>query len=146
MESLPKFVAGVTPGKKVDMEIIRDGKRKTISVTIAILKDKAAEEAVAKQDTVTDLLGIQVQDITRELADSLQLEVTEGVLVAEVVPGEAGAEAGLRRGDVITEMNRKPIKSVTDYKQAASKVKADDSVLFLVKRGGATIYIAVKVK
>ena len=146
MESLPKFVAGVTPGKKVDMEIIRDGKLKTISVTIAILKDKAAEEAVAKQDTVTDLLGIQVQDITRELADSLQLEVTEGVLVAEVVPGEAGAEAGLRRGDVITEMNRKPIKSVTDYKQAASKVKADDSVLFLVKRGGTTIYIAVKVK
>lgn len=146
MESLPKYVASVTPGKKVDIEIIRDGKRKTIPVTIAILKDKMAEEGVAKQETAVDLLGVQVQDITRELADSLQLDVVEGVLIAEVTPGEAGAEAGLRRGDVVTEMNRKPIKGVSDYNQIASKIKSGDSALFLVKRGGTTIYIAVKVK
>lgn len=145
MESLPKYVASVTPGKKVDLEIVRDGKRKTISVTIEVLKDKEAEE-VAKQDTAPDLLGIQVQDITRELADSLQLDSTEGVLIAEVAPGEAGAEAGLRRGDVITEMNKKPVKSSTDYNTIAAKVKVGDSVLFLLKRGGTTIYVAVKVK
>lgn len=145
MESLPKFVASVTPGKKVDLEIVRDGKRKTVPVTIAVLKDKETEE-MAKQESASDLLGIQVQDITRELADSLQLDSTEGVLIAEVMPGEAGAESGLRRGDVVSEMNKKAIKSIADYNEIASKVKAGDTVLFLLKRGGSTIYVAVKVK
>jgi serine protease Do len=145
MESLPKYVAGVTPGKKVDLEIVRDGKRKTMPVTIAVLKDKEAEE-MTKHEAASDLLGIQVQDITKELAESLQLDTTEGVLIAEVMPGEAGAESGLRRGDVIAEMNKKPIKSISDYNEIASKVKAGDTVLFLLKRGGSTIYVAVKMK
>ncbi|MBI4384606.1 MAG: PDZ domain-containing protein, partial [Nitrospinae bacterium] len=143
METLPKLVAAVIPGSKVDVEVIRDGKRMTVPVTIAVLKD---EESKPREAPPVDLLGIHAQDITPELAESMQLDTSEGVLIAEVNPGEAGAEAGLRRGDVVTEMNRRPIRNMADYSAVASKIKSGDTVLFLLKRGGTTIYIAVKVK
>ena len=88
---------------------------------------------------------MQVQDITPELAQSLQLEDSEGVLVSDVTPGGSASEAGIRRSDVIAEMNRTPIKNLDDYQRLLRSVKKDASVLFLVKRQGTTIYIVVKV-
>ncbi len=139
MEMLPKIVAGTSPGITVPVEVVREGAKKIISVTIEVLKD--AEEQVA---SLGDPLGLQVQDITPELAQSLDLEDSEGVLVADVQAGEAGGEAGVRRGDVISEVNRKPIKNIADYKMVTSKIKKGGTVLLLVKRSGSTIYIAVK--
>ena len=92
-----------------------------------------------------DPLGLQVQDITEELARSLQLEGAEGVLVSDVTAGNAASEAGIRRGDVISEMNRSIVKDMRDYQNLLASVKKGSSVLFLIKRGGSTIYIAVKV-
>ena len=141
MEDLPKIVAATTPGSAVDVEVIRDGSRKVLRVTIEVLKD-TQEVAVAKADP----LGLQVQDITEELAQGLKLKDLEGVLVSDVAAGEAASEAGIRRGDVISEMNRSPVKNVGDYKHMLASVQKGSSVLFLVKRGGSTIYIAVKVE
>lgn len=89
---------------------------------------------------------MEVQDITPELAQSLQLEVTEGVLVSNVEQGKPAGEAGLRRGDVITEINRKSVRNVGDYTQLTRGFKAGDTALMLVRRGGSTIYIAVKIQ
>ena len=100
------------------------------------------------QDTVAakaDLLGLQVQDITEELAKNLKLEGSEGVLVSDVTAGNAASEAGIRRGDVISEMNRSTVKDMRDYQNLLASVEKGSSVLFLIKRGGSTIYIAVKV-
>ncbi|MFQ5716257.1 MAG: PDZ domain-containing protein, partial [Nitrospinales bacterium] len=72
------------------------------------------------------------------------LEDTVGVLVWNVAPGEPAGEAGLRRGDVIAEVNRKPVNNIAEYKRATSKLHEGDTVLFLVKRGGTSIFIAVK--
>ncbi len=141
METLPKMVAAVTPGSEVDVVVIRDGKKKTIPVTIAVLKDDMAK---AKKEV--DLLGLQVQDITPELAETLQLEEKSGVLVSEVTPGGPSGEAGIRRGDVITEMNRKPVNNLASYQALAKNVESGKTVLFLIKRGGSTIYVAVKIK
>ncbi|MFT4578717.1 MAG: serine protease Do [Nitrospinales bacterium] len=141
MEDLPKIVAATTPNSVVDVEVIREGSKKTLQVTIEVLKD-SQPLVVAK---VADPLGMQVQDITKELAQSLQLEDTQGVLVSDVTPGNSAAESGIRRGDVIAEMNRNPVKSMQDYQRLIGSVEKGASVLFLVKRGGTTIYIAVKV-
>ena len=140
MESLPKIVGSTTPGKAVKVEIIRDGKKKVLDVTIAILKDE--EIKVAQLDP----MGIQVQDITPDIAQSLKLEGVEGVLVSDVTPGEAGGESGLKRGDIISEVNRNKVKNTADYNRVTSKLKRGDTALMLVKRGGTTIYIAVKLK
>ncbi|MFQ5450221.1 MAG: DegQ family serine endoprotease [Nitrospinaceae bacterium] len=140
MEILPKIVASTSPGTTVDVEVIRDGKKKVFPVTVDVLKDSESIQ-LAKRDP----LGLQVQDITPELMQSLQLDSTDGVLVSDVTAGGTAAEAGIRRGDVITEINRKPVKSVQDYRKAATSDKKGNTMLFLVRRGGTTIYIAVKV-
>jgi serine protease Do len=141
MEDLPKIVAATRPNSVVDVEVIRDGSEKTLRVSIELLKD-SKEVVVAKADP----LGLQVQDITEELAQGLQLEGIEGVLVSDVTAGNAAAEAGVRRGDVISEMNRGPVKNMQDYQNLLASVEKGSSVLFLIKRGGSTIYIAVKVE
>ena len=140
MEDLPKMVAATTPNAVVNVEVIREGSPKILKVKIEVLKDKKTE-VVAKADP----LGLQVQDITEELAQSLKLENIQGVLVSDVTPGGFAGESGIRRGDVITEINRAPISNVQDYKRLLNSVNKGASVLFLVKRGGTTIYIAVKV-
>jgi serine protease Do len=141
MEDLPKIVAATNPGSAIDVEVIREGSRKVLRVTIEVLKD-SQKVVVAK----ADLLGLQVQGITKELAQGLKLQDLEGVLVSDVAAGNAASEAGIRRGDVISEMNRAPVKNVTDYQNLLASVHKGSSVLFLVKRGGSTIYIAVKVE
>lgn len=138
MENLPKVVAGTPPGKPVEVEVIRNGKNKTLDITIALLEDKATKMA-----SLGGPLGIQVQDITPELAQSFNLEDKEGVLVSSVAAGEPAAEAGLRQGDVITEVNRKPVRSLAEYKGLISQVRGG-TILLLVKRSGSSIFIAVK--
>ena len=140
MEDLPKIVAATTPNSVVNVEIVREGSPKTLSIKIETLTE-TQPTVVAKADP----LGMQLQDITPELAKSLQLEDNQGVLVSDVIPGNSAAESGIRRGDVISEMNRNLITNMKDYQRLAGSVKIGDSVLFLVKRGGTTIYIAVKV-
>jgi serine protease Do len=141
MEDLPKIVAATNPGLAVDVEVIREGSRKVLRITIEVLKD-SREVVLAKADP----LGLQVQDITEELAQGLKLPDLEGVLVSDVAAGNAASEAGIRRGDVISEMNRAPVTNVADYQNLLASVQKGSSVLFLVKRGGSTIYIAVKVE
>lgn len=140
MESLPKIVGGTAPGKAVRVEVIRDGSKKTLKVTIAVLKDEEMKVAAL------DPLGIQVQDITPDIAQSLNLKEVEGVLVSDVTPGLAGGEAGLKRGDIIAEVNRKKIKNTNDFNRVTAKLKRGTTALMLVKRGGTTIYIAVKLQ
>ena len=66
--------------------------------------------------------------------------------MADVTAGEPAAESGIRRGDIIAEINRNPVKNLEDYDSLTANLEAGSSVLFLIKRGGTTIYIAVKVK
>ncbi|MBC8284914.1 MAG: PDZ domain-containing protein, partial [Nitrospinae bacterium] len=139
MEDLPKIVAATTPNSVVNVDVIREGSPKTLRVKIEVLEDKQAT-VVAKADP----LGLQVQDITAELAQSLQLEDTDGVLVSDVTPDGSAGESGIRRGDVIAEMNRTPINNTQDYQRLMASANKGASFLFLVKRGGTTIYIAVK--
>ena len=115
----------------------------TLDVRIAILKD--GDLKVAKLPSL-DSLGMQGQDITPGLAQSLNLDSEEGVLVSDVTAGLSAAEAGIRRGDVITEIDRKPISNMVEYKRSLGTIKKGRTVLFLVRRSGSTIYIAVKIK
>ncbi|MEE2987196.1 MAG: DegQ family serine endoprotease [Nitrospinota bacterium] len=139
MDVLPKVVAQAIPNKVVEVEVIREGKSKIINVKIEVLKD-AEKVQVAQKNK----LGIQVQDITPELAKSLKLDSAEGVLVSDVTAGEPAAEKGLRRGDVISEINKKPVRNMSDYNQLVGSLNQEDTVLLLVRRGATTIYIAIK--
>ncbi len=140
MEELPKIVAQTKPGKSAKVVVIRDGKRKEFDVGVDKLKDS---KEIA--DQVTQKLGMNVQDITPEIANSLKLESTEGVLVANVEFGSPAGEAGIRRGDVVLEINRAKIKDLKDFEKAVKDVKKGDNLLFLLQRGTGTVFIAVTV-
>ena len=144
MKQLPKIVAQTTPDTNVDVVVVRDGKSVVLNVHIAILKD--GEQKLAQGGATEDPLGMQGQDITPELAQSLKLDSEEGVLVSDVTAGQSAAEAGIKRGDVITEIDRQPVRNMSEYKRSLGAISKGRTVLFLIKRGGTTIYIAVRIK
>ena len=144
MEQLPKIVAQTTPDTDVNVVVVRDGKSMTLNVHIAVLKD--GDQKLAQGGATEDPLGMQGQDITPELAQSLNLDSEEGVLVSDVTAGQSAAEAGIKRGDVITEIDRKPVRNMSEYKRSLGTIRKGRTVLFLIKRGGTTIYIAVRIK
>jgi serine protease Do len=141
VDVLPKIVAETKPGKSVEVELIRNGKVKNLNISIAALDD---DRPRVHRTSFGDNLGIQAQDITPELAQSFSLENSEGVLVSGVTSGEPASEAGLKRGDVIVEVNRQPVRNVAEYQNKISKAQNGSTVLLLVKRSGNSIYVAVR--
>ncbi|MGH7769939.1 MAG: PDZ domain-containing protein, partial [Candidatus Binatia bacterium] len=72
------------------------------------------------------------------------LERAEGVVITAVEPGSPADDAGLRRGDIILEVDRKAVRKVADFRKAAGEIKKGKGVLFLVRRGENTLFLALK--
>ncbi len=140
MDVLPRRVAATRPGKKATVTILRDGKKKSLKVTIGTLEEKK----IAKARFTEEELGITVQEITRDLAEHFDLETREGVIVSDVDRSGPAWEGGIRRGDIVLEVNRQTIKTMKDYRQALKKYAGKGTVLLLVRRGGNTLYVAIK--
>jgi serine protease Do len=142
MEELPRRVAGVAPGKSVDVIVRRGGEEKTFQVKVGKL---AENEQVASAEPDDEdgpvVFGLRVQDLTRELAEQLGVEGESGVVVTEVENGSPAAKAGMRRGDVILEVNQAVVANVGAFRDAA---RDQTKLLLLVRRGEAAIYVAVK--
>jgi serine protease Do len=139
MHELPRIVANTPVGKRVKVDVLRQGQTTTLTVTIAELK----EEPVTPPPEVATQLGMEVQDLTPELAQRMGLRNMEGVFVASVDADSPAAEAGVRRGDVILEVNRQPIRNTHDYTEALRRT-ADATILLLISRGESTLYVALK--
>jgi len=137
---LPIIVARTAVDKKVRMKVLRDKKEIALNVAVGELKD---EEVVASAPEKGEL-GLTVQRLTPQMAENLGLEKVEGVVVTAVEPGSAGDDAGIRRGDVILEVDRKAVRSLDEYKKAVAAVRKGRGVLFLVRRGESTIFLALK--
>jgi serine protease Do len=137
---LPIIVARTPIDKKVRMKVLRDKKETYLTVAVGELKD---EEVVATAPEKGEL-GLTVQRLTPQMAESLGLEKAEGVVVTAVEPGSAAEEAGIRRGDIIVEVDRKAVRSIDDYKKAVAGVRKGRGVLFLVRRGDSTLFLALK--
>jgi serine protease Do len=137
---LPAAVARVAPGTSVQLKIAREGKQISLPITVGEMKDS---EVIASIGPESDL-GLTVQPVTPDIAQSLWLERAEGLVVASVKPGSAADDAGLRSGDVITQVNRHPVKNLADYNREISRTEKTKSVLFLVHRGESSVFLALK--
>ena len=147
ISDLPRIVATTPPGKSVEIKALRDGKEKTFFIKVGTKMDEEEAEAAPTEETdgaPDTRLGLSAQPITPEIAKRLGKKETDGVIISSVKPESPSAEAGLRRGDIIKEIDRKPIRSMSDYSKALTDAEKNDVVLFLVERGGNTIYVIVK--
>ena len=89
-------------------------------------------------------MGLSVQPVTPELAQRMDLDRAEGLVVSSVKQGSAAEEAGLRSGDLITQVNRRPVKNLADYNREIAATEKGKSVLFLVRRGQNSLFLALK--
>jgi len=136
---LPAQVARIAPGTTVPVTLLRDGKESTLPVTVGEMKESEVVASTARGD-----LGLTVQPMTPEIAESLGLERAEGLVVTRVEPGSAADEAGLREGDWITQVNRQPVKTLADYNREMARSPKNRSVLLLVRRGESSLFLALK--
>jgi serine protease Do len=133
---LRNIVAATNPDTEVEVTVMRDGKPKTLTVKIGTLTSTESEE------TVLTGLGLSVEKLTPEKAEELGVEEPAGVAVTEVNPGSSAAQAGIRPGDVIVEVDRETIKSVADFEKALEE-NTDEGVLLLVRRGQGARYVVL---
>jgi serine protease Do len=89
-------------------------------------------------------LGITVQNLTPEIAQELGLKKSQGVVVTKVETGSPADEAGLQEGDIIRQINRKPVKNADDFIEQTAKAKGQDNILLYIQRGNSHLYAAVK--
>lgn len=140
---LPALVAQTPINSKVPVELVRNGKRMTIQVTIG--ERKEPQVASAKAEEPGGNWGMQVVDITPEIAQQFHLEANKGIVIRRVAPDSPAAEAGLQPGDVVMEINHDKIGTVADFVAKAKEAKANKKpALLLVQRQGASMYTVIK--
>jgi serine protease Do len=146
-EDLRLRVSQLAPGTSVKLDVIRDAQKKQFAATLMELPETAArasgERGGGPAPAEPTLEGLQVSALTADVAQQLSLPAgTRGVVVTSVDPDSKAADAGLQRGDVIQEVNRKPVNSVADFR-AAVREAGNDPILLLVNHGGQTGYSVI---
>jgi serine protease Do len=142
---LRNMVANTLPGEQHTITVLRDGKAKTMTITIGELPSDA-QQPIEAGDIQNILKGVSVQDMNPELAKKLKIpDKIKGVIVSDIAESSIAAGA-LMQGDVIQEVNRKKITNVKNYKDVASKIKKDESVLLLIFRGGSSLFVTLSQK
>ena len=136
-------ISQMAPGAVVKLTVWRDGKSQDVNVTLGELPE-TAEKGTPGESNASSLEGVEVQNLTPDIAQQLNLpSATHGVVVTSVDPSSAAASAGLQRGMVIQEVNHKPIGNVTEYNQALAGAHGQ-SVLLLVNQGGVTQFVVIE--
>lgn len=146
-------IAGTLPGTEIKLTILRDGGTQDLTATLDELNadsnpanptPKSGDETPGSSES--GKLGLSLQPLSADAARQLNVPAgTEGLVVTDVDQAGAAAEAGIARGDVIMEINRKPVKSVEDV-QSALNAAGDRPILLLLARGSQIIYLTVSVQ
>jgi len=148
---LPPLVGQTPPGTKATLEILRDGKKESVPVTVAEMpRDKnatlnpGANEQPAAAHAGASALGLSVQELDSEARQQLGLKAGEGVGISGVT-GSVAARAGLQPGDVVLMVNQKKVGSVAAFRDATKDAKPGDTVLLLVRHGDQSGFIGLTV-
>ncbi len=141
----PTVLKNLVAQKEVDsivpLTVIRNNKKKTLQVKIGELATEEQTGQSRPDSPESAPLGIQVQELTPDIAAQLGYEQEKGVVVAGVKPGSPAAGSNIQRGDLIQEINQTPIDSVKAYKKAVSK---GEKFLLLIRRGENTFFTVIK--
>ena len=149
---LTRDVGVIPPGHTVKLDVVREGRSRAVDVKLAERPDEREPSGrtpsrSGSEKEQGDLLGLSVQDVTPQLARRSQVDAsTRGAVVVDVAQDSPAADAGLEPGDIVVEVNRRPVGSASDYRTAVKSVKKGDTALLRIKHGQSTTYVPVRVK
>jgi len=142
------LVAETPVNKKVAVRVLRNGKPRDLQVTLA---ERPPEDQISRSEATppnsSDWLGIRVSALGGDMADEFNIRDRQGVVITDVTEGSGAEDSGLRPGDVIKEVNDTPVKDMAEYTkavEAARRRSPAKPVVFLIKRGDATQFVAVE--
>jgi len=135
-------IATIRPGSAVRLNGLRDGKPLELKVTLAE-RPGAVARAQKSAERPEQSLGIQVQNLTKDLADQLGYPLGEGVVVTAVQPGSPAAEQGIQRGDLILSVNNRNVTDADQFADALKLAKKAGKVLLLIKREEASQFVVI---
>jgi Do/DeqQ family serine protease len=142
-------VAGFAPGTTVHLKIDRSGQALDLPVTLSEFNLEAENKGESEGNLPGGgekgaLKGLSVQALTPDLRKQLQTpEGTQGVVITDIDPDSAASAVGLQQGDIIVQVNRKPVMSVSEFNSAIRAGTSRESTLLLVKRGQGTQFVVV---
>ena len=138
-------VAMKKPGSEVEITVLRDGKKQTLT---AKLEERPSNEQLAAEPTksqTAEKLGLTIQNLTDDLAKQFGLVGQKGVIVTDVEPGSPAAMAGIQPGSLIQEVNRKPVENVKEFKEAVDAAAKEGKVMLRVRYEKSSIFIVLTI-
>ncbi len=150
---LTRSVSAVPPGGKAHLALVRRGDKKEVAVTVGTRPDEdrissgteKEEEQGGEKPKRDEKLGLRVAPLTPELARELRAQGDQGVVVVAVTEDGPADKAGIRRGDLVLEVNQAQVRSVDDLSNAVKKLKAGEVAVLRVRRGDVALFVALKV-
>jgi len=139
---LPKLVAATAVGRQVPVTVVREGKKVALNVTVAQM-DEPGQPVVAQAEEAKGPLGLTVETVTPSIAKELKLSEPRGVIVRGVRSGSPAENAGIRAGDVITEVDRQAVADAAQMKHALERHPKGAPVIVMVRRDGTSLYVAL---
>ena len=138
---LSRRIAALGVGQKAKITIMRDGREKTVTVETA---KRQEEQALASKEAESDeKLGLSLQSLEPDMAARLGYDEAEkGVLVTGVESGSKADKAGVQQGDLVKEINRKPVAGMEEFRKQLNQVKKGDPIMLLLKRGQSGFIVA----
>lgn len=146
MSELPAMVAQVKVGTKAELTILRKGVKKVLTVKIGKLDEEQMAGGGSGESQVSRQLGLTVQELTPELAKTMDIKDGKGLIVADVAAGSTAALSGIKRGAIIQEVNQKPVSKLAEFNEILKKTKEGENLLLLVKEGDHTRFVVLKNK
>jgi serine protease Do len=142
MHELPRLVGNTSPGNTVGVRFIRQGQEYSVQVNIGAMPDELHQ--VSRETTAGAELGLMVQELLAESAHGVGFPNKRAVVVTDVQEGSPADEGGVRGGDLILEVNRQQVTNLHDFQVALGPTITTTSVLFLIRRGEKTLYVALQ--
>jgi serine protease Do len=142
-------VGALAPGTQIDMKVVRNNQPRNVMLTLGDMpaKETAANtprEKPSLPENNEPKLGIAVTELNPEIRQQLELSADKkGIVIVDVQEGSPAAEAGLQPGDLIEEVNRKPIQNVSDF-QRETAARTKEPMLMRVSRAGRSIFVAIE--
>jgi serine protease Do len=134
---LTSMIAGIPVGETAKIKILRDGNEKTVNVEIVKRDETKLASRGRPQQQAAEEFGIRVSNITPEIAQRLDIDEKTGVIVTGIESGSKAEGADIRVGDIIKEINRRPIETVSDYQKILSRVDSGEAVNLFIRRKNA---------